>query len=152
MQNKTTLIGTCHNFSRKMWLCANDIKPKHIICHQKVFLVTGTNSRSLPQSKIMFGSDLITKPRLHGTTCQRSGYFRQKLRASCWGGAMLNTMAPRIAIKTGWRWPFQLWEVEAFLYACLLESTLAPQRPTSWVSLFWHLLITVVWRVRPHSS
>ena len=60
-QNVAQLNWYFHSFSQKTWLFVNDFKHRLIIYCWKSFFVIINNSRSLPQNKALFGSDLPKK-------------------------------------------------------------------------------------------
>ena len=95
-QNETTLINNCHSSSRKMWLCANDTKCKHLICFEKYFFLISTTSISLLQNRAPFGWDLIEELQLHGIACEWFEHFRQKRRTPSWRGDSTEFLAPRM--------------------------------------------------------
>ena len=71
-----------------MWLFTNDTKHKQIIYRWKVFFITSLNSRSLPQNKALFGSDLLVKFMiLHKNAYQWSGHFLRKRKVPSWRGS-----------------------------------------------------------------
>ena len=62
MQNKANVKLAIYRLSRKMWLFfVNDSKYRHNIYRWKSFFAMIKNSRSLPQNKASFGSDLLAK-------------------------------------------------------------------------------------------
>ena len=61
IQNKAKINLIIYRIYRKTWLFANYSKYKHIIYCWKLFFNTSMDSRSLPQNKILFGSNQLAR-------------------------------------------------------------------------------------------
>ena len=103
-QNKANSNYQFHRLSRKSWLFADNFKDWKIIYPCKVFFVTSMNSRSLPQTKSLFGSDQLAKfSFLHENACRQSEHFHQEMRVPFWREGQNELVGTKRFRQTCWR-------------------------------------------------